>query len=73
MFGNLIRECGVLDSLTETANNTLTNLVTILLGLTISFTMVAAWKGYLALFIAMAIIFIGIAILNKVTNLKKNK
>lgn len=33
----------------------------------------AAWKGYLALFIAMAIIFIGIAVLNKVTNLKKNK
>lgn len=33
----------------------------------------AAWKGYLALFIAMAIIFVGIAILNKVTNLKKNK
>ena len=33
----------------------------------------AAWKGYLALFIAMAIIFIGIAILNKVTNLKKSK
>ena len=32
-----------------------------------------AWKGYLALFIAMAIIFIGIAVLNKVTNLKKNK
>lgn len=31
----------------------------------------AAWKGYLALFIAMAVIFIGIAILNKVTNLKK--
>ena len=41
MFGNLIRECGVLDSLTETASKTLTNLVTILLGLTISFTMVA--------------------------------
>ena len=33
----------------------------------------AAWKGYLALFIAMAIIFIGIAVLNKVTNLKKTK
>lgn len=33
----------------------------------------AAWKGYLALFIAMAVIFVGIAILNKVTNLKKNK
>lgn len=41
MFGNLIRECGVLDSLTETASKTLTNLITILLGLTISFTMVA--------------------------------
>ena len=41
MFGNLIRECGVLDSLTETASKTLTNLVTLLLGLTISFTMVA--------------------------------
>lgn len=33
----------------------------------------AAWKGYLALFIAMGILFVGIAILNKVTNLKKNK
>lgn len=48
MFGNLIKECGVLDSLTETASKTLTNLVTILLGLTISFTMVAEdfvdWK-----------------------------
>ena len=33
----------------------------------------AAWKGYLALFIAMAVIFIGIGILNKVTNLNKNK
>lgn len=41
MFGNLIRECGVLDGLTETASKTLTNLVTLLLGLTISFTMVA--------------------------------
>ena len=32
----------------------------------------AAWKGYLSLFIAMAVIFIGIAILNKITNLKKD-
>lgn len=30
-------------------------------------------KVILALFIAMAVIFIGIGILNKVTNLKKNK
>lgn len=41
MFGNLIRECGVLDSLSETANKVLTNLVTLLLGITISFTMQA--------------------------------
>lgn len=32
MFGNLIKECGVLDSLSETASKTLTNLVTLLLG-----------------------------------------
>ncbi len=41
MFGNLIRECGVLDSLTETASKTLTNLVTLLLGFTIASTMTA--------------------------------
>ncbi len=36
MFGNLIRECGVLNSLSETAQNALANLITIFLGLTIS-------------------------------------
>lgn len=41
MFGNLIRECGVLRSLSETAQTTLTNLITLLLGITISFSMVA--------------------------------
>lgn len=41
MFGNLLRECGVLDSLSETASKTLTNLVTLLLGFSVSFTMVA--------------------------------
>ena len=40
MFGNLLKECGVLNSLLETAQKTLPNLITILLGLTISFTMV---------------------------------
>ena len=35
MFGNLIRECGVLDSLSETAQKVLANLVTIFLGITI--------------------------------------
>ena len=41
MFGNLLRECGVLNSLSEAAQNMLANLVTLLLGITISFSMVA--------------------------------
>ncbi len=41
MFGNLLRECGVTNSLSETAQNVLANLITILLGLTISFSMKA--------------------------------
>ncbi len=41
MFGNLIRECGVLDSLSETAQKVLANLVTIFLGITISTKMYA--------------------------------
>ena len=36
MFGNLIRECGVLDSLSETAQKVLANLITIVLGITIA-------------------------------------
>ena len=43
MFGNLIRECGVLDSLSETAQKVLANLVTILLGITISTKMQAEY------------------------------
>ena len=39
MFGNLIRECGVLNSLSQTAQKELANLVTILLGITIASTM----------------------------------
>ena len=39
MFGNLIRECGVLGTMSETAQNQLANLVTLLLGITISFSM----------------------------------
>ena len=42
MFGNLIRECGVLDSLSETAQKVLANLITIFLGLTIATRMQAA-------------------------------
>ena len=41
MFGNLIRECGVLERLSKTAQNELANLVTILLGITIGSTMLA--------------------------------
>ncbi len=36
MFGNLIRECGALDSLSETAQNTMANLVTLILGITVA-------------------------------------
>ena len=36
MFGNLIKECGVLNSLSETAQKVLANLVTIFLGITIA-------------------------------------
>ena len=36
MFGNLLRECGVLNSLSETAQNVLANLITIILGITIA-------------------------------------
>ena len=41
MFGNLIRECGVLTSLSQTAQNELANLITLLLGITISASMKA--------------------------------
>ena len=42
MFGNLIRECGVLNSLSETAQKVLANLITIFLGITSAFNMQAA-------------------------------
>lgn len=41
MFGNLLRECSVLGSLSDAAQNQLSNLITLLLGLTISFSMQA--------------------------------
>ena len=42
MFGNLIRECGVLDNLSETAQKVLANLITIFLGISVAFNMTAA-------------------------------
>ena len=41
MFGNLLRECGVLDKLAKSAQNELASLITILLGITIASTMTA--------------------------------
>ncbi|UXF00601.1 glutaconyl-CoA decarboxylase subunit beta [Fervidobacterium riparium] len=41
MFGNLLRECGVLNSIAKSAQNELANIVTIFLGLSIGSTMTA--------------------------------
>ena len=53
MFGNLIRECGVLENLSKTAQSELANLVTIVLGLSVSFRMKAelfvTWQPLLIL------------------------
>ena len=47
MFGNLIRECAVLDNLSDTAQHVLANLITIFLGICIATKMSA--KDFLAL------------------------
>lgn len=39
MFGNLLRECGVLGNLADSARDVLSNLVSLLLGITIAFSM----------------------------------
>ena len=44
MFGNLIRECGVLNQLSETAQNAFANIITILLGLTVASRMY--WEDF---------------------------
>ena len=53
MFGNLIRECGVLENLSKSAQSELANLVTILLGISVSFRMKAelfvTWETLLIL------------------------
>ena len=58
MFGNLIRECGVLQNLSEAAQGPLTNLITLLLGITISFSMSAEafvrWDTLLVMGIGLA-------------------
>lgn len=81
MFGNLLRECGVLNSLSETAQNSLANLITLLLGITVSFSMKAekfvTWQTLLIMLLGLvAFIFdtIGGVIFAKIINLfRKNK
>jgi len=55
MFGNLLRECGVLERLSNSAQNELVNIVTILLGITISTKMTA--DGFLQLQTLLIIAF----------------
>ena len=58
MFGNLLRECGILGSLSDTAQNVLANLVTLLLGITISFSMRAEefvkWETLIIMLLGLA-------------------
>ena len=55
MFGNLLRECGVLDRLSNAAQNELVNIVTLLLGITISTKMTA--EGFLSVDTMLIILF----------------
>lgn len=58
MFGNLIRESGVLERLSKAAQNELANLITLLLGITIGSTMLAEkflqWQTLLILAMGLA-------------------
>ena len=76
MFGNLLRECGVLGTLSDTAQNTLSNLITLLLGITISFSMRADafvdWDTILIMCIGLvAFVFdtVGGVLLAKILNI----
>ncbi|MDR7810827.1 sodium ion-translocating decarboxylase subunit beta [Lacrimispora sp.] len=81
MFGNLLRECGVLHSLSDAAQNILANLVTLLLGITVSFSMRAeafvTWQTLVILVLGLvAFVFdtIGGVLFAKLINLfRKNK
>ncbi|MGO5165738.1 MULTISPECIES: sodium ion-translocating decarboxylase subunit beta [unclassified Candidatus Paralachnospira] len=80
MFGNLLRECGVLGTLSETAQTTLTNLITLLLGITISYSMRAEafvnWKTLMIMAIGLfAFVFdtVGGVLFAKILNLFRKK
>ena len=76
MFGNLIRECGKLETLSQTAQGPLANLITIFLGITIAFQMQADmflnWGTLLIMALGLvAFIFdtIGGVVFTKILNL----
>lgn len=80
MFGNLIKECGVLGSLTDTAKDVLANLITLLLGITIAFQMQATkfidWRTLVILALGLfAFVFdtVGGVLCAKVMNLFSKK
>ncbi len=80
MFGNLLRECNVLGTLSEAARTTLTNLITLLLGITISFSMRAEafvnWETLMIMAIGLfAFVFdtIGGVLFAKLINLFRKK
>lgn len=80
MFGNLIRECGVLNSLSDTAQSALSNIITLMLGITVASQMRAdQFLNVQTLFILLlgliAFIFdtIGGVIFAKVLNLFRKK
>ena len=80
MFGNLVRECGVLDSLSETAQNALANIITLMLGITVASQMRAEdFLNVKTLFILLlglvAFIFdtVGCVVFAKIVNLFAKK
>ena len=81
MFGNLIRECGVLGSLSDTAQNAFSTIITLLLGITIAFQMQAdqfvQWEALMIMALGLfAFVFdtVGGGMCAKVMNLfSKNK
>ncbi len=81
MFGNFMRECGVVKRLSDTAQNSLMNIITILLGLSVGATMQAdkflTWKPLLifslGLFDFMICTFGGILIVHIMNKFLKNK
>ena len=80
LFGNLIRECGVLDSLSQSAQHELANLITLLLGISVAFKMQAelflTWQTLLILALGLlGFVFdtVGGVLFAKVLNLFSKK